>query len=258
MRRWFLLLACAAACGAPAATRPSSSAAPTPTLAPAPSLPPASSPAPLLPPASASTSASCALTDVTLPVHPAPALCSPPSAREYAGESDLDVDAKPVPSSAPRGASIEFTVTMKNVTRLPLVLHLTESQTMTFTVSREGDPNAGPTEVIEPPPEPTVSLPASCAHVSGDPPFMMVPEPRPPPASITLAPGGMAHARVTWQPHRWVVPRPKVDGCRIERLPPVASGPLGPGGYAVILSLPFEGADAASPPFARADVGIAP
>ena len=47
-------------------------------------------------------------------------------------------------------------------------------------------------------------------------------------------------------------------GCHIERPAPLAAGPLGPGGYIVILRLPFDGGDPGNPPFVRADVGIAP
>jgi hypothetical protein len=196
---------------------------------------------------------------VTLPIHPAP--CSPPGAKDYDSESDLDVDVERFPSTLARGASIELTVTLKNVTHAPLKLRLSDSQALSFTVSREGDPNAGPTEVIEPlPPPAAVPMPPSCAHVSCEGPLLPA-QPRPPVEILTLAPGGIARVRGTWQPRRWTVPPPKASGCcDVVRRAPVPAGPLGPGGYIVQMRPPLDEAYDGNPgvPRARADIDIAP
>jgi hypothetical protein len=253
--RWSpLLLACVAACGAPSPAHPTSSApAPALTLTPAPAPAPAPALSPTTPPAT------CALTDVTLPVHLAP--CSAPGAKDYETESDLAVDVDRFPATLRSGAAVELTVTMKNATRVPLTLRLSESQTLTFEVSRAGDPNDGPTEVIEPLPQPGAGpMPASCAHVSCDGPLMAA-QPRPPRPVLTLAPGGIARVRGTWQPRRWKVPPPKVNGCcDVVQHAPVAVGPLGPGGYTVQMPLPLDEAYGGSPgiPRARADIDIIP
>jgi hypothetical protein len=199
------------------------------------------------------------VTDVTLPVHPAP--CSPPGAKDYDSESDLDVDVQSFPSTLRRGASIELTVTLKNVTHRPLKLRLSESQALAFEVSREGDPNAGPTEIIEPlPPPAALPVPPSCAHVSCDGPLLPA-QPRPPPTELTLSPGGIVRVRGTWQPRRWRAPPPVVHGCcDVVRGAPVAVGPLSPGGYIVQMRPPLAEAYDGNPgvPRARADIDIVP
>jgi len=202
--------------------------------------------------------AGCALTQVDLPATLPP--CAPPDAKEYATEADLEVSVDRFPDTLRSGAAVELAVTMKNVSKVPLRLLLSESQTLTFEVSKEGDPDDGPTETVEPPPQPAVQAMPACAHVSCEGPLMQGP-PRPPPPSITLAPGGLARARATWRPRRWVVPPPKVNGCcDIVRFPPVAVGPLAPGMYIVQMRVPLWQAYDGNPgvPRARADIEVVP
>jgi hypothetical protein len=251
MRRLGLLLVLVAACGTPAALPAPAPPAP----APPPAQPPAASTAP--PVQSAAPTASCAQLQVDLPVHLPP--CSPPDAKEYDDVGDLEVVVGPFPDKVRLGAPVELSVTLKNVRKVPLKLRLSESQALGFSVRLEGDPDKGPTEAIEPLEPPTAPVPASCAHVDcPQPPIMEAPLVAPA-SFVTLAPGGVARVRGTWQPRRWKVSPPHVRGCcDVERAPPVPVGPLGPGMYIVEMTLPLSEAYGGSPgaPYARADIEI--
>jgi hypothetical protein len=89
----------------------------------------------------------------------------------------------------------------------------------------------------------------------------MAAQPLPPRPVLTLAPGGIARVRGTWQPRRWRVPPPKVNGCcDVVEHAPVAVGPLGPGGYIVQMRVPLDEVYGGNPgvPRARADIEIVP
>ena len=162
--------------------------------------------------------------------------CAAPGAKELREVSSTDLAVEVTPSSArvKPGGSVAFTLTMKNTTSAPLKLVLGDPQQPVLQVLDSQDRTIEPLPGAAP-----VVLDPRCARVD------CVAPPAPPaplPRQLTLAPGGVARAHVTWRARRlaWPTTVAHVGCCSTDSRPPVDAGPLPPGVYRVVLLPPVS------------------
>ncbi len=137
-----------------------------------------------------------------------------------------------------RGGSIEFTFTTTNRSKAPLHLVLREPQEPIVSVLQVLESGDRPIDIL-PAPSPAKVNPA-CANVDCVMPARLASTP--PPAEITLAPGGVMIAHGTWRARQQAWPRASepLPCCQTDSRRPVDAGPLPAGTYRVALVPPVS------------------